>query len=121
MNEEKPIKPEIVEEDALTQEKVTPKYEAPAEDFMDFTGQKVEAIGTPDGKVTISYNASNPFGMTVMTTILQTIAKNVGEAQAIALLMSIYSEAVGHRPTVMVYDGKRKIFPPKTVDRRFKE
>lgn len=120
MNEEKPIKPEIVEEDALTQEKVTPK-EAPAEKPMDFAGQKVEAIGTPDGKVTISYNASNPFGMTVMATILQTIAKTVGEAQAIALLMSIYSEVVGHRPTVMVYDGKKKIFPPKTVDRHFKE
>lgn len=88
---------------------------------MDFAGQKVEAIGTPDGKVTISYNASNPFGMTVMATILQTIAKSVGEAQAIALLMSIYSEVVGHRPTVMVYDGKKKIFPPKSVDRHFKE
>lgn len=88
---------------------------------MDFTNQKVEAIGTPDGKVTITYNASNPFGMTVMATILQTIAKSVGEAQAIALLMSIYSEVVGHRPTVMVYDGKKKIFPPKSVDRHFKE
>lgn len=88
---------------------------------MDFNNQKIEAIGTPDGKININYNASNPFGMTVMTVILQTIANNIGEAQAIALLMSIYSEAVGHRPTVMVYDGKRKIFPPKTVDRRYKE
>ena len=120
MNEEKPIKPEIVEKDALTQEKVTPKGVS-VEEFMDFTGQKVEATGTPDGNVKIAYNASNPFGMTVMTVILQTIAKNVGEAQAIALLMSIYSEAVGHRPTVMVYDGKKKIFPPKSVDKHFKE
>lgn len=88
---------------------------------MDFTNQKVEATGTSDGKVTITYNASNPFGMTVMATILQTIAKNVGEAQAIALLMSIYSEVVGHRPTVMVYDGKKKIFPPRSVDRHSEE
>lgn len=81
---------------------------------FDFENQKIEAVGTPDGKVTISYNASNPFGMTVATTILQTLAKNMGEAQAIALLMSVYSDVVGHRPTVMVYDGKKKIFPPKT-------
>ena len=91
------------------------------EKSMDFTGQKVEATGMPDGKVTINYNASKPFGMAVMATILQTIAESVGEAQAIAFLMSIYSEVVGHRPTVMVYDGKKKIFPPKSVDRHFKE
>lgn len=99
----------------------TPEPATGPQEQMDFSNQKIEAIGTPDGKININYNASNPFGMTVMVTILQTLAKSLGEAQAIALLMAVYSEAIGHRPTVMVYDGKKKIFPPKSVDRHFKE
>ena len=99
----------------------TPEPATGPQEQMDFSNQKIEAIGTPDGKININYNASNPFGMTVMVTILQTLAKSLGEAQAIALLMAVYSETIGHRPTVMVYDGKKKIFPPKSVDKHFKE
>ena len=83
------------------------------EEMKLLVGQTLKAEVLENGDIQIEQNASPFMQLLVIVELIANLAKSRGDSLTLATIMAMYSNRVGHQPQVMVYDGKKKIFPPR--------